>query len=302
MQFFCGENGFAIDAALRELAKKYLDAYGDLAIEHHDATDATIDSLTQAIRTLPFLVEKKLVIIRHAAERPDIVEALLESVDHVSSDIEVAVDIQGIDRRKVLFKEIKKQGLSKEFASLQGAQLERWLTTFATEHGGTLSARDAGYLIAPVGTNQLRLAREVEKLLLYKSDIDRKTIDLLTEQSLQSSVFALLDAAFAGDSRRALELYREQRRGHVEPVYILAMIVWQLTMLAQAVHAPEDPQSALVNLGHASFTAGKAARLARSISAQQLATIIDQTVACDRAIKTSADADSALELLIVSLT
>ncbi len=68
--------------------------------------------------------------------------------------------------------------------------------------------------------------------MLYDSKITRRTIDLLTDPAPQSTVFQLLEAAFAGDRRRASELYADQRAQSVEPPQIIAMLAWQLHVLA----------------------------------------------------------------------
>jgi len=66
----------------------------------------------------------------------------------------------------------------------------------------------------------------------YQPEITRQTIDLLTEAAPQSTIFELLDAAFAGNAQRAMALYAEQRALKVEPQQIMAMIAWQLHVLA----------------------------------------------------------------------
>src|SRR3546814_19438404 len=60
--------------------------------------------------------------------------------------------------------------------------------------------------------------------------------DLLTPQS---TIFELLDAALSGNTRRALELYEEQRSMKVEPQQIIAMLAWQLHVLAVVKAAGE---------------------------------------------------------------
>src|SRR5690606_24141563 len=72
----------------------------------------------------------------------------------------------------------------------------------------------------------------INKLVLFDPHISRESIGLLTEPLPQSTMFQLLDAAFAGDNKRALELYDEQRAQKVEPQAILGMIAWQLHVLA----------------------------------------------------------------------
>ena len=95
-----------------------------------------------------------------------------------------------------------------------------------------MKSNDARYLVERVGTNQQLLANEIEKLALYDKDISKESIDLLTEETPQSTIFELLEAAFAGNHRKVQTLYAEQRAMKVEPPQIIALLAWQLHILA----------------------------------------------------------------------
>jgi DNA polymerase III delta subunit len=145
------------------------------------------------------------------------------------------------------------------------------------------------------------LASELQKLCIYDPKITRATIELLTEQSLQSTIFSLLDAAFAGDMKKAVEMYREQRKARIEPHYILAMLVWQLQLLTLAVYAPDTSESTLVATGMSPFTARKVAQLARGKTKADIKRMVVTLTELDAQIKTSADADAGVELYLMSL-
>src|SRR5207302_5372047 len=103
-----------------------------------------------------------------------------------------------------------------------------WLSETAKARNATLNPSDASYLVERVGLNQQLLANELDKLLLYNPQITRSSIDQLTDPTPQSTVFQLLEAAFAGRTKQALDLYAEQRGLKVEPQQIIAMLAWQL--------------------------------------------------------------------------
>jgi DNA polymerase III delta subunit len=87
-------------------------------------------------------------------------------------------------------------------------------------------------LVERVGTNQLGLQQELDKLLVFDPKITEHSIENLTEKTPQSTIFELLDAAFAGDAKRTMRLYDEQRALKVEPQQVIAMLAWQLHVLA----------------------------------------------------------------------
>jgi DNA polymerase III delta subunit len=130
------------------------------------------------------------------------------------------------------YKTLKKLTGFTEFVALDGNGLRRDLIDYAKEQGGSISSDDARLLIDRFGVNQLALRHEIDKLISYAAHINRTSIELLTERTPQSSIFELLDAAFVGDTNKAMMLYHEQRSLKVEPQQIIAMLVWQLYILA----------------------------------------------------------------------
>jgi DNA polymerase III delta subunit len=132
--------------------------------------------------------------------------------------------------------------------------------------------------------------------------IMRTDIDKLTDQSVQSTIFSLLDAAFAGDSKKAISMYREQRSMRIEPQYIIAMLTWQLTALAQAVFAQPQTESTIVAAGQSPYSARKSLTLAKKISKAQAKKMIKDLSELDLQTKTNVDADAGLELYLLELT
>jgi DNA polymerase-3 subunit delta len=110
---------------------------------------------------------------------------------------------------------------------------------YVKSRSGVLGSGDARLLIERVGTNQTSLRHELDKLLTYDTHITRESIELLSEKTPQSSVFELLEAAFSGNAQRTMRLYDEQRALKVEPQQIIAMLAWQLHVLAVVKTAKE---------------------------------------------------------------
>ena len=109
-----------------------------------------------------------------------------------------------------------------------------WLTEAKNQGGEHQPGRRQLFWWNGSAPTRNMLANELEKLLTYQPKITRDNIELLTEKTPQSKVFDLLDAAFSGNKKRALELYADQRAQKVEPQAIMAMMAWQLKLLALA--------------------------------------------------------------------
>jgi DNA polymerase III delta subunit len=158
-------------------------------------------------------------------------------------------------------------------------------------------------LISRIGINQQLLLNELNKLLAYDEHITKDTIVAMTESMPQSTVFELLDAAFSGNAKRAIELYREQRALRVEPQMIVGMLAWQLHILAVVKasgtkSANEIAQSAKLS----PYVVQKSQGLVQRLSMPRLSQIVTELLQLDIASKRSSmDADEALELYFLQL-
>jgi DNA polymerase-3 subunit delta len=207
------------------------------------------------------------------------------------------------DKRTSYFKVLKSQTQLEEFNELDPRELAKWLVDEAKKQAGSLSQADANYLVDRIGANQEQLANELDKLITYDPKISRQTIDLLTEKTPQSKVFDLLDAAFGGNKERALQLYEEQRAQKVEPQAIMAMMAWQLKLLALAKTAGNRTNQQIAkDAGLSPYPIMKAQNLARKIDNQKLEQMVSEAFEIDQKAKTKPiDLDEALKTYITTL-
>jgi DNA polymerase III delta subunit len=147
------------------------------------------------------------------------------------------------------------------------------------------------------------LANELEKLLLYDTAITRRTIETLTEAAPQSTIFQLLEAAFAGRPQRALQLYAEQRAQKVEPQQIIALLTWQLHILTIIKTAGDRSADQIAKEAKISpFVVGKSQTIARHLTLAQLKKLIQDLLTIDLKTKrTAIDADEALQHYLLTL-
>jgi DNA polymerase-3 subunit delta len=268
-----------------------------------DGEEASYDRMHEAAQSLPFLVSKKLVILRAPGANKDFVEHFEQFVGDIAETNDVVLVEPKLDKRLGYYKQLKKQTEFKEFAVLDANGLARYLVDYAKQQGGTLSSTDARLLIDRVGTNQLTLQHEVDKLLAYKPAIDRAAIELLTERTPQSSIFELLDAAFAGNAKRAMQLYKEQREARVEPQQIIAMLIWQLHILAIVKTAGQKSSDNIARDAKLSpYTVQKTQNLARRISLARLKELITALREFDVRLKSeSISADEMTQYYLLKL-
>lgn len=234
-----GENDVERSAELRRMLAQFEAEHGDMAIERLDGEEASYERMLQAAQGLPFLAARKLVVLRAPGANKEFAEKFEDFPKEVAETNDVVIIEPKLDKRLSYYKQLKKLTEFQEYKVLDAHGLSRFAADYVKEQGGTLSAADARMLVERVGTNQSILRFELDKLLAHHPDITAKTIEMLTEKSPQSTIFDLVDAAFAGNTDRAMKLYDEQRSLKVEPQQIIAMLGWQLHVLAVVKTAKE---------------------------------------------------------------
>lgn len=298
-----GENDVMRQEALRQIVDTFLAEQTDMGLERLDGEEADYARMHEAVQSLPFLASRKLVVLRTPGANKEFAEKFEQFIADVAETNDVILVEPKLDKRLVYYKQLKKLTDFREFSKLDPNGLSRYLADYAKEQGGALSATDARLLIDRVGVNQLTLRHELDKLLAYEPKVTRTSIELLTERTPQSSIFELLDAAFAGNARRAMQLYDEQRAMRVEPQQIIAMLVWQLHILAIAKAAGTRSADTVAKEAKLSpFTVRKSLDLSRRLTASRLKQLITDLRTFDVRLKSEAlSADEAVRYYLLSL-
>ena len=300
-----GENAFGLKAELDALVSGFVAEHGDLALERVDGEEAELNRIGEALTSLPFLAERKMVLLRRPSANKQFVEVAENFLSNVPETTDVVVVEPKLDKRGSYYKFLQKKTDFREFKELDVQGLAQWLAQQAKAHGGNISTNDARYLAERVGLSQQLLGNELEKLLLFNPKITRETIDALTEATPQSTIFQLLEAAFAGNAKETMQLYDEQRALKVEPQQIIAMLAWQLHVLALVKTAGERSSQQIASEAKVSpYVVQKSQGIARKLSLPQLKKLVKDLLMIDARLKReSIDADEALKnyLLTVAL-
>jgi DNA polymerase-3 subunit delta len=298
-----GENDVARQADLRRIVASFVAEHTDMGLEKLDGEEVSYERMVEAVQSLPFLASRKLVVLRAPSKNKEFTERFEAFLGEVAETNDVLIVESKLDKRLSYYKQLKKLTEFREFSVLDAHGVVRFAGDYAREQGGTLSAGDARYLVERVGANQLLVQHEIDKLLAYNPTVDRRSIDVLTEASPQSTVFELLDAAFAGNVRRATQLYKEQRSLGEEPQKIIAMLAWQLHIIALCKTAGERPSDVVAREAKISpFVAQKSMNLARRLALARIKELVTELRKLDQRTKTDGTLpDEAVQYFLLTL-
>ncbi|HVW22879.1 MAG TPA: DNA polymerase III subunit delta [Candidatus Saccharimonadales bacterium] len=298
-----GENSFGLQNELKKLVGEFLQLHGELALERLDGNEVDMARIQEALTSLPFLANKKLVVLREPSANKQFLEQFEQLLGDLPDTTDLIIVEPKLDKRLSYYKWLSKNTEFTDFTPLDAAGLSRWLVAEAAKRGGKISLSDANYLVERVGADQQFLSNELDKLLLYEPNINRQTIDLLTDATPQSTIFQLLETAFAGNKQKTMQLYAEQRALKVEPPQLIAMLAWQLHVLALIKTAGERSADEIAREARLNpFVVRKSANIARSLSRAEIHKLTDDLLKIDvNSKRTNLDVDEALQNYLLAL-
>jgi DNA polymerase-3 subunit delta len=298
-----GENDALRQQELGRIVEAFVAEYGDMALERLDGEEAEYERMHEAAQGAPFLSNRKVVVLRKPSANKEFIEKFETLLADVAETNDMVLVEPKLDKRLAYYKQLRKLTEFKEFPVLDANGLVRFAVEYAKAQTGSLGTADARLLIDRLGLNQLALQHELDKLLAYDPHITRASIEALTERTPQSSIFELLDAAFTGNTSRAMALYAEQRAQRVEPQQIIAMLVWQLHILAIVKTAGQRSSADIAREARLSpFVVQKTQNLARTITLQRLKALISSLRDFDTRLKSeSLNADESVRYYLVAL-
>ena len=298
-----GSNSYLIRQRVKQIERGYLASHDALSVIRLEANEIEVNDLTAAVSGVSLFAEDKLIILENPSENKDIQEAIESAIATVDDAVHLVIVEGQLDKRSAYYKMLKKQSGFQELSDMNDSDLKKWVTGYVSAKGGAISLSDSGYLIERCGTNQRNLQNELDKIVAYDTQITRATIELLTEPSLSSTIFNLIDEAFSGRVDRALRLYDEQRSQKVEPQAILGMLIWQMHATTMCAAYGSAPASKIASdAGMNPYVIGKAQKIARSMGVNKIREYLRLLRDIDYAAKHQTyNLDDALKLAILKL-
>lgn len=275
-----------------------------------DAPDAS--AIIAACETLPFLADKRLVIVReHPAltGRSDADEKLLSYIPHVPESAVLVFLCRGkADARKKLYSAIKKVGGIVSFAPLNDVELNAWVIKAFTGLGKAVSPQTASLLTFTVGTDTALLRREIEKLAALAGDrgeITEADVRAVATRSVECTVFEMVDAVVAGQTAKAFGLLRDMLTTGSDRLGILAMLLRQFRLMQHIKimqYEKLSPADIKARLGIAPFAAERCMRQAAGYTGGQVKRAVQICLNAEYKVKSGGwNQEGALEAAMLEI-
>ena len=324
---FHGEDEFSRSETLADFKKKMGDpGLVELNTTVFDGSRVTLDELQHACGSVPFMAERRLVIVEGlltrlaskgkgealSAWQKEYLEGLTQYLKHLPETTRlVFVEDRPINKSNPVHRLAlaDERGHVREFEPPQKKKLNRWIEKRVKKKGGKISAAAVETLAAFVGSDLRLLDREIEKLSIYVNGahpINEDDVRLLVSYVQEANVFEMVDALGQRDGQRAARLLHQLLDDGEHPLALLGMIVRQFRIMIQVKELSErglSQKDIVARLKLHPFVVKKTMRQAGNFSMEQLETIYRKLLETDVSIKTGkVDGVLALDMLVVGLS
>ena len=253
-----GADAFSVREALGRLKASFS---GDVVFGSNltalDGRQVTPEELLSVCNTIPFLAEKRLVIVdgllqrfqtgRRRARRGrrnepqqgkslSLWNSLTDSLRTVpDSTLLVLVDDELYDDNTLL-KSLRPVAEVRQFRPPRHRDLPRWIQRRAGERGLNLTPRAVHLLAKMIGTDLWAMASEIDKLSSYANGerLDEGNVRDIVAVAQEVNIFSLVDAIVEGQLVAAIKLLGETMYRGGDSRYVFNMIVRQYRNLVLA--------------------------------------------------------------------
>jgi DNA polymerase-3 subunit delta len=320
---FHGDDEFAIGGALAGITSQMGDpSTAEMNTTHLQGHALDLDELLRATRSVPFLAERRLVVVQDplsalkSSKARDKFMSIMESAPPTTALV-IQITKPLVDpraRRKGqthwLEKWAAKQAgrvFLREYSLPKGPQMANWIRNQAKERGGNFSPPAAALLGSFVGDDPRLATQEIEKLLAYvnyQRPVEPDDVEYLVAYAGETSVFDMVDALGARDGPQAQRLLHHLLEAD-EPLRLFGMVTRQFRLLLltrELLDGGHHESEIAAALKTPPFVVRKLIGQVRNFSLPQLEEIYHKLLDIDEAIKTGkTDGDVALDILVAAL-
>ena len=292
-----------------------------------DGRQVTPEQLRHACGTVPFLAEKRLVIVEGLLERfesrsrasrkkttrlsgkANDCKALADCIRQVPEfTILVLLDGEIRNSNPMLTEVGSINAEVRSFPLLKNVNLRQWIQQRINSLGGSISPQAVDLLARFVGSNLWAMANEIEKLYLFAwgRRIEEEDVRGVVSYAQEANVFAMVDAILEFKPADAEKLLENLLQQGAHPAGLLVMITRQARMLIQVKELAKQglTRADIQNkLGLAKdFVVRKAEEQASKYSLARLIEVYHRLLEADLSIKTGRyDGELTLNILIAEL-
>ena len=318
-----GDDTFGIQRVLDGLLARMGDpAMADLNTTRYDGREASEEVVRSAANSMPFLSDRRMVILSHPFARLNSEAArarFRELLDGLPESTALVLIIEDSFERRD-WRMLRQDHWLRRWFEAAGprayyqlcqlpphSSMPEWVRKEARSLGGQFTTEAAAALVSHIGNDTRTASLEIEKLLLYvdrQRPVEAQDVEELSTQTAQADVFQMVDAMSAGNAPLALNLLHRLMEEEDE-LNLFGMIVRQFRLLLVGREMLAEGRTSADfarGLARNEFVARKTMEQARRFSQDRLDSIYHRLLEIDEGVKTGRTSlPVALDVLVVEL-
>ncbi len=267
-----------------------------------------LDTLIDALETMPFFAEHRLVLISGSGwfkRTPP--ERLLTYLPKLPVSSHLMFIEEEIDKRNKLYKLVSSQGFACELGEQDEKQLSAWAARYLMKAGKKIRASTMESFLRKTGSSMDNILSEMEKLIAYTGErevIEDADVETICTQNVEDRVFDMITELSLGNTERAMRCYRDLLQRQEAPMKLLALMrrnFNQLLLAKECLQKGVSRQESAAYVGVSPWAAAKLLEQAKHYTRESLLRYIRRCLDYDTAIKSGNLSDRmAVELLLTN--
>ena len=267
---------------------------GDDSMNCHyfEGKDIRTGEIIDLAETLPFLAERRVIVIENSGLFKRGGEQLAEYLKEPSETTFFVLAEKEIDKRSKLFKAVSVKGRAIEFKAQDESILKRWILGILKKENKKITERDLELFLEKTGTGMENISKELEKLICYCMDreaVTREDIEAICTRQINNQIFDMMNAIAEKKQKEAMRLYYDLLTLKEPPMRILFLLARQFNLLLQVRELKKKGYPVKTigeNVGLPGFIAGKYVNQAAKFSTKDLRQAVTDCVEAEEAVKT----------------
>jgi len=300
-----GPEELLLQHALERLRKRLAQVADlDFNLDTFDGEKTDGSQIVAAANTLPFMSERRLVIVRDADKMAtDELNVIAEYAANPNPETVLVLVAEKMAKNLKIYKAVDALGGVAEYKAPSKREYPHKVVEMFAARGKRVGADAAEVLVRAVGFDLRKLDTEVEKIAAFCGDettLSRREIEEVMSTTAPASIFDFLDALGARDCRAALKTLSELL-GDGESIYgIEAMALRHIRNLI-SVRSLMDrgeatrPEAVAPVIKAAPWQAKNLMRQAQRFAEEELVAALRRLAPADAEMKTSRDPRLAFE-------
>lgn len=319
---FHGREHYLINNTINLLKGTLNESMIDFNLDILDGKEIMLDQLLSAIETLPFMDERKIVIVKDFelllkgkkkifSDKDE--KAFIEHLENIPDTTVLVFIVYGeIDYKKSLVNKVKKNGLVFNCEKISDMELFKWTRKKFDENNVMIENAQVMYFIESTGYKYKKadctlsdIDNEIKKISSFagtKTKVTNEIIDRLSQKKIENDIFKLIDCIGEKNSQTAITILNEMIKEGESVLGIFSMISKQFKTVIQVkafLNKGLNSKDMAEKLGISSFIINKSIKISRNFTESMIIDMLNYILESDYKIKNGLMRDTlAIEMLV----